>query len=224
MKSKSFQVKAGMQGVLVSCFRLRERQCAKEAIDLFEQFSETHEEVIDESKSIEDQLLEEVARLKSRKKKSFVEQSLGDIYCMVFIQTKEDPVAMIKDILEDCVKTRTKKTKCCKRFIPLQRIGPANVHSLREMLNDLLKEFVKLESSTYSVIFEKRFSEMLDRTVCIDIVGEIAGAKHSVDLRNSKYCVMIQVFKNMVGISLVEDYFRLRKFNLQSVYDSIVAG
>ncbi|KAJ1877304.1 hypothetical protein LPJ71_011283, partial [Coemansia sp. S17] len=55
-----------------------------------------------------------------------------------------------------------------------------------------------------------------------DVIPAVAApldVKHKVDLKNAKYTLVIEVFKSVCTIGLVENYNALRRFNLMTLFD-----
>ena len=59
----------------------------------------------------------------------------------------------------------------------------------------------------------------LDKSVVINGIGGLVGPHHIVDLANPDLCVIVEVTKAACGISVVQNYYAYRKFNIKMVLD-----
>jgi len=51
----------------------------------------------------------------------------------------------------------------------------------------------------------------------IQHVAQCVPEGHTVDLDNPRIFILVEVFKSICGISIVEDYYRLQKFNVMEI-------
>jgi len=51
----------------------------------------------------------------------------------------------------------------------------------------------------------------------IQTIASCVPEGHTVDLDDPELFVLVEVFKNVCGISLVQDYYRLQKFNVMEI-------
>ena len=51
-------------------------------------------------------------------------------------------------------------------------------------------------------------------------IAQIVGPSHSVDLKNYDLLILVDIYRNILGMSVVGgDYDELKKFNLAEIYD-----
>jgi len=53
----------------------------------------------------------------------------------------------------------------------------------------------------------------------IQIVGSVIGREHIVSLKDYEVLIMVETVKNITGMSVVRDFDRLRRFNVEQLYD-----
>lgn len=71
------------------------------------------------------------------------------------------------------------------------------------------------KKATFGIQFKRRLSnDAPDRSSIISAVADLVPPSFSVDLSDPDYTILVEVFKNMVGIGVVKDYAGKRKLNL----------
>lgn len=140
----------------------------------------------------------------------------------IFIKTtlpnaNELGVRIVRDIAE----TKKRKTRMLLRFWPVDAVCRANVNEIKNAAGQLFdKVFLNAEPTTYSIAFNKRHNNSLDR---MEIIQELANmvdfknSAHKVDLKTPKITVVVEVIKGLCCISLLPDYFKMRKYNVHEL-------
>ena len=60
----------------------------------------------------------------------------------------------------------------------------------------------------------------MKRDDVIKHIAQIVGSEHSVDLKHYEYLILVDIYRNMLGMSVVgSDYEDLKRFNLAEIYD-----
>lgn len=140
----------------------------------------------------------------------------------IFIKTtlpnaNELGVRIVRDIAE----TKKRKTRMLLRFWPVDAVCRANVNEIKNAAGQLFdKVFLNAEPTTYSIAFNKRHNNAVDR---MEIIQELANmvdfknSAHKVDLKTPKITVVVEVIKGLCCISLLPDYFKWRKYNVHEL-------
>ena len=68
------------------------------------------------------------------------------------------------------------------------------------------------------MIFESRFSHTIDRKMTIDLLADMVGSKHRVSLDEPDLVIMVQLFMNLCGVSVLPHYQKYKKYNIQEFY------
>ncbi|KAJ2233055.1 hypothetical protein IWW45_004488 [Coemansia sp. RSA 485] len=240
----AFEISPGMKGFFVTCNRNREKKSATEIIDLLEEYAaklypgleeeienEADEDADDDTAkasggSIEDEIAREVAGMKSRSKPKLFRYLSATIDCLVFIKChrKIDPEKMVQFIFDDLTNTMQRKTRFTSRLIPAKITTTSKLDAIvkgsAEVAKDLLAE--DAEPTTFALVVNIRYCDELKRD---DVIRAVAGpldVKHKVDLKNAKYTLVIEAFKSMCTIGLVENYNARKRLNLQTLFDEPV--
>ncbi|KAJ1661686.1 hypothetical protein IW140_006514 [Coemansia sp. RSA 1813] len=236
----SFEISPGMRGFFVTSTRGREKKCALETIDLLEEYTaklypNLEQEIADEaeekgdesqqtgSNDIEDEIAREVAIMKSEKVPKLFRYYPTTIECIVYIKCykKIDPERLVQFMFADLAKTRQRKTRYTGRLIPAKVTTTSKLDAItraaKEVARDLLAE--DAEPTTFALVVNIRYCDDLKKDEVIKAVAAPLDVKHKVDLKHAKYTLVIEAFKSMCTIGLVEDYNALKRLNLQTLFD-----
>ncbi|ORX90736.1 thump-domain-containing protein [Basidiobolus meristosporus CBS 931.73] len=229
----SFQVDPGVFGFFVTCPRHKERACVSEMYAVLSEYadklypSESQEIEEKEVTSVEDEIANELAEMKktAHKDKRFANLNT-QVDCVVFIKTKEPivPTDLAAYILKDLKETGVKKTRFALRLIPISNTCYANMSDIEAAAKKLLAPHFHGENQepvTYAIVPKIRNNSKIDRDELIKSVAGLVGDKHKVNLEKPDFVIIIEIFKSICGISVVKDYYELKKFNLQVLFESL---
>ncbi|XP_031636240.1 THUMP domain-containing protein 1 homolog [Contarinia nasturtii] len=137
----------------------------------------------------------------------------------IFIKTNvKDPNELGVRLVRDIAATKTQKTRYLLRLWPVDAICRANNQDILNAAGRLFdKVLLKSEPTTYSVVVNKRHNTTFDRMKIIQEIAELIDFKcpaHKVDLKNPKITIAIEIMKGLCCISLLPDYFKLKKYNV----------
>lgn len=140
----------------------------------------------------------------------------------IFIKTtipnpKELGVYLMRDIAE----TKCRKTRFLQRLWPVDAICKAKIEDISNTAGLLFdKVFLNVEPTTYSIIVNKRLNASIDRMAVIKNLAELIDFKnsaHKVNLKNPKHTIVVEVIKGLCCLSILPDYFKLKKFNVSEL-------
>ncbi|OMJ24532.1 THUMP domain-containing protein 1 [Smittium culicis] len=63
-----------------------------------------------------------------------------------------------------------------------------------------------------------RNNNTVNKEEIINAIGSIFAEKHSVDLNDPEFTVIVEVFRNICIVSVLTDYVILRKFNIFGLF------
>ncbi|KAJ3000675.1 hypothetical protein HDV02_004360 [Globomyces sp. JEL0801] len=225
-----FTLESGTKGILVTCHRGKEIAAQSEILKVFEEFSEQLEEFQDFNQNhskfsnIEDELENELLMLKKRDKKLFSHIQTG-IDCTVFIRVHPslNPSDFIHKLLSQFFKLKVKKTRFCSRLIPLNNTCFATMREIKLMAEILLKDYFESKSSiTYSVVPKIRNNSKIIRDELITNIASLVPVHHVVNLSTPSVCIIVEILNNVCGISIVSDYQKLKRYNVEQLLESEV--
>ncbi|KAJ1723626.1 hypothetical protein LPJ53_002066 [Coemansia erecta] len=252
-QQNAFEISPGMKGFFVTCTRHKEKKSAMETIDLLEEYAaklypgleeEIENEGADDNEDggaqdgteatdaaagdIEDEIAREVAGMKSNTKQKLFRYLNTTIDCIVFIKCHRriDPEQLVEYIFEDLTKTMQRKTRFTGRLIPAKAITTSKIDAIVKGAKDVAKDLLAddAEPSTFSLVVNIRYCDGLKRDDVIPAVAAPLDEKHKVDLKHSKYTVVIEAFKSICVLGLLTDYTARRRYNLQTLFDEPAAA
>ncbi|KAJ2356193.1 hypothetical protein IWW50_001016 [Coemansia erecta] len=242
----SFDISPGMKGFFVTCVRGREKKSAGETIDLLEEYAaklypNLEEEIAAEKESaedkpeaeaaegggIEDEIARELAEMKASPKIKMFRYLPSTIDCILYIKCHRriDPEELVQFMFADLNATKQRKTRFTGRLIPAKVTTTSKLDAIVKAAALVTKDLLAddAEPTTFALVVNIRYCDDLKRDDVIPAVAAPLDAKHTVDLKNARYTVVIEVFKSMATVGLVENYNALRRLNLQTLFDEPVA-
>ncbi|KAJ2846572.1 hypothetical protein IWW36_004290 [Coemansia brasiliensis] len=145
------------------------------------------------------------------------------IDCLLYIKChrKIDPEKLVQFIFTDLVQSRQRKTRFTSRLIPAKVTTTSKLDAIvrdsKQVAQRLLAE--DAEPTTFALAVNIRYCADLKRDDVIAAVAAPLDVKHKVDLKKARFTLVIEVFKSMATIGLVENYNELRRLNLQTLFD-----
>ncbi|KAK7202890.1 hypothetical protein BZA70DRAFT_284238 [Myxozyma melibiosi] len=237
-KTASSTIHPGTSGIFATCNRHKERQCTQELIELFndeaeKQYNTTEGEASDDdadedNDDIEASLAKELDSFKAKKAdkvKLFTPLDLG-CECVIFFRTKKpvDPVSFVHKICSEALTSGTKSTRYTLRLSPVSLTASANEDELKKLALKVLEPHFHAKDQKplkFAIRPTSRNHTTLDRDQIIKIVASAVGNQHKVDLTNYDKLILVEAFKNIIGISVVDgDFEKLKRYNLQQIFES----
>ncbi|KDR76001.1 hypothetical protein GALMADRAFT_247216 [Galerina marginata CBS 339.88] len=216
-------------GVWVSCVKGKEKQTVGEIYELFESIgselwphvdSESSEE--DGDLSLEDQIAKEVSAMKQPRSKNpqlRFANCQTNTPCVIFISCKApvDPVQLVVKYIKTIQTTGITRTRYVHRLVPVSGTCVANLPEIQALCRKVLKDFFEGHPETtfkYKIELRVRNHTTIPRPTMIQNVAQCVPEGHTVDLENPQIFILVEVFKSICGVSVVEDYYQLHKFNV----------
>ncbi|EMG47596.1 TAN1 tRNA acetyltransferase TAN1 [Candida maltosa Xu316] len=233
-------------GIYVTCARHKEPQCRQELmnilsekipeyfdLDKVEDGEDEEKEVEKKELSVEDKIKLELEQLKESKtsKKELLQPIEIDLECLSFIKTKKpiDPEVLVENICKECYESGVKTTRYTQKLIPIMSTcsatGDDPLERLREMAKKVLARHFHQEKDQKPVKFainvSRRNFNTLESGEIIRTVAECIGKEHghAVDLKNYDKLIIIECYKNSIGMGVANNYLKYSKFNLQQIFE-----
>ncbi|KAF4556319.1 tRNA acetyltransferase TAN1-like protein [Elsinoe fawcettii] len=237
---ENLTLRPGDSGIWITCQKNKERKCIAEMCDLIGEYTRSDGQRTDASGSagpgvededggaddIENEIKQEVSDIKVPSKEQPFDPIFLDMPCVVFFRIKApvDPVALTKNIIEDAAANPSRKrTRCTMRLEPSTLTGYAAEDDLERVAKEVLAPHFHAENQEpkkFAIRPTIRNHNKLNRDTIIKKVASLVGSKHSVDLKNYDALILVNVLKNICGISVVgPDFDRLKRFNLQEIFE-----
>ncbi|KAF9515314.1 hypothetical protein BS47DRAFT_1448568 [Hydnum rufescens UP504] len=229
-------------GIWVSCVKGKEKQTVGELYDLFESLadvlyppSEMKDGVDgegDQDEDLETAMAKEIAELnKPRNEHRFVNCRIN-APCTIFFAVKPpiDPVRLVSAHIDEVNRTGITHTKFVHvfRFSPVWDTCAATLPDIVRLAERLLppafdsdpprpfKYRIQLSTRNHNALAREELYPALAKCVPID-------RGHSVDIEHAELVILVELYMFVCGLSVVRDYDRFRKFNVNSIAEAAVA-
>ncbi|OCK84413.1 hypothetical protein K432DRAFT_289061 [Lepidopterella palustris CBS 459.81] len=234
--SQAYNIEPGDAGVWATCDRNRERRCVLELRGTFEEYAKklygiSHEDAgsqkgdaeKDEA-DIEAEIQKELQDIRKPAVKAHFTNIRLDTQCLVFFKTRPpiEPAPFVHAICTDAANSAERKqSRFVKRLTPITMTGKATEKDIEQMAPQVLAPHfhgaATLEKK-FAIRTSIRNHTVLTRDRVIKIVAAAVGPGHSVDLTNYDLLILVEIYKNVCGMSVVRnDYERLKRYNLSEI-------
>ncbi|KJA14525.1 hypothetical protein HYPSUDRAFT_150271, partial [Hypholoma sublateritium FD-334 SS-4] len=222
-------------GVWVSCVKGKEKQAVGEVYELFESIAldiwpvdsvegkDTDGEDEDTGLSLEEQVAKELSDMKRPRRGNPQQPNCQtNTPCVIFISCKApvDPVELVVKYIKSVEGTGVSRTRYIQRLVPVSGTCVANPSEIQPLCDKIFKDFFEKHPDTkftYKIELRVRNHNTIPRPMLIQTIAQSVPDGHTVDLSNPKIFILVEVFKSICGISIVEDYYRLQKFNVAEI-------
>lgn len=245
-KNKSYRnhkpanyLEPGIKGFLATC-NFREKDCVRECYNLLNEYANSDEKIdsdatasqppneegASESDDIEEedistQLENEIKTMNASSKLDrtrFQQVETKTPNCVFIKTTVPNPIDLGVKIVRDIAATKKQKTRTLLRFIPVEVVCKASIEDIKNAAGKLFdKYFLNVEPKTFSIVFNKRYNNSVERMAIIRELADIVAFKnvqHKVDLKNAELSVVVEIIKGLCCLTVLPDYNELKKFNL----------
>ncbi|KAM0497848.1 hypothetical protein D7B24_000832 [Verticillium nonalfalfae] len=170
----------------------------------------------------------------------------ADIECVFFLKTREpvDPVALCRRMCTDakgCANVMERKTRYINRLTPVAVTGKvaSGVDKVARQALAPWFQGVKAEDAsedaqkdaagegqapyTYAIRPSIRANSDIKRNEVIDQVAGLIGKQHKVNLDNPDKVILIDVYKNFCGMSVVDgkEWEELKRYNINELHKAV---
>ncbi|KAF6235588.1 hypothetical protein HO173_006271 [Letharia columbiana] len=230
-------IEPGDSGIWATCELGKEGKSTAELRDLFEEYAKklygSLEEQADGEDSNEDveadieaEIKKEVQGMKSRvtKKETLFQSVKMDIQCVLFFKTRPpvEPVSFVHTICKDAAEGATQRARFVKRLSPMAMMGKATEDGLAKVADAVLGPVFHVEEDglKFAIRPTRRNHNIMKRDDIIKQIAKAVGGDHKVDLKGYNRLILVDVYRNILGMSVVgSDYDELKQYNLAEIYD-----
>ncbi|KAK5159200.1 hypothetical protein LTS14_002342 [Recurvomyces mirabilis] len=235
-------IQPGDSGIWATCNKGREGKCVAELRELFTEYAahlygdhlitgdrpgggnESKED--GSSTDIESSIQAEVADIRKPASVQICTPVRLDVQCVVFFRTHSpiEPVSFVKRICEDATKrSALRRTRIVKRLSPMTLLGRATTEGVEKVALEVLAPHFHQEpfvARKFAIRPNLRNHNVLSRDSIIKQIASLVGQGHEVDLKDYDLLIIVEVYKNVCGVSVVDNSFeQLRRFNLAEIFD-----
>ncbi|KAH0542365.1 hypothetical protein FGG08_003210 [Glutinoglossum americanum] len=228
--SSSNGIEPGDSGIWATCDMHKEAKCTGDLIDLFNKQAEelygSYEGEV-ESGDIEGEINREISEIRQPKDDRLFSPVRVDVKCVLFFKTREpiEPVGFVHRICTDASSSSGRKqSRWVKRLTPMTLIGKATENGLDEVSKIVLAPHFHRSDQAgkkFAIRTNIRNHNTLTRDSIIKRVAAVIGPGHRVDLKDYDLLVLVEIFQNICGMSVVPaDFDQLRRYNLAEINDA----
>ncbi|KAF8469021.1 hypothetical protein BDZ91DRAFT_721589 [Kalaharituber pfeilii] len=146
-----------------------------------------------------------------------------DTPCVVYFRTNPpiSPSSFVHAICEDTLTSGVKQSRWTNRLTPIERTGKATIEGIEEIAKHVLKPWFHEGQAgvNFAIRPSIRNHDVLTRDLIIGTVASCVGPGHKVDLKEYDLLILVEVYKNVCGMSVVKDWEKLKRFNLAQIQD-----
>ncbi|KAL8645180.1 MAG: hypothetical protein Q9210_006854 [Variospora velana] len=234
-------INPGDAGIWATCDMHREGLCTVELKDLFDQYAQllycggggagngavTDVTLDDAAADIEAEIQQEIQGMQNTtsKQQALFTPVKIEVQCVLFFKTRPpvEPVSLVHRICEDALYDKSlKRTRFVKRLTPMTRMGKANERSLEEVSKLVLGPVFHDDGREWKFAIRPtiRNHQAMKRDDIIKRVADLAGKPHTVDLTRYDRLILVDVYRNILGMSVVtHDYEKFKRYNLAEIYE-----
>ncbi|KAI4141722.1 MAG: hypothetical protein L6R39_005213 [Caloplaca ligustica] len=233
--SSAPSINPGDVGIWATCDMHKEGHCTVELKGFFDEFiygqTATGDAQVTENENFGDDIEAEIKNeVQSMQKSTSKQEALFvpvkiDVQCVLFFKTRApvEPVSLVAKICEDASNDPSlKRTRFVKRLTPMTRMGKANEKGLEEVARAVLKPvfYETGVSWKFAIRPTVRNHNTMKRDDIIKRVADLVGKPHTVDLKCYDKLILVDVYRNILGMSVVgSDYEKLKRYNLAEIYE-----
>ena len=213
---------------------------------LKEESEEDSNKDVNEESSIEEQIKRELDELKggsnkpktkNEKKREYLRYIDLNCECVIFFKTRKPivPTEFVHRLMEELVdpKNTVKRTRYINRLTPITYSCNATMEQLTKLAEQVLSPHFHLEKYEsegqgikFSIELNRRNFTAVSRddiqSKLIQFVCQNGRYKHKIDYKNYDKLIMVECYKNNIGMSVVAGDYRnkFRKYNVQQIFES----
>lgn len=124
-------------------------------------------------------------------------------------------------IIRKLAELKTKRSRFTNRLLPIESVCKANVEDITDSAGKLFDKHFLRESSTFSIIFNKRLNNSIHREEIIKQLADLVVQKNignKVNLKNPEKTILVEVIKGLCLLTVLPDYLELKRFNLNELW------
>lgn len=228
----------GTLGVFATCNRGREQRCRKELLALLmdkieKWYPDWEEKVEDDEEEVEENLedkiqkeLEELKKPAKSGKKQIIEPIDLSCECLIFLKIRKpvEPADLVHRLCTEAYELGVKTTRVTQKLTPITYSVSASKEELEKLAEKVLKPHFHNEDQKplkFAIQVSRRNFNALEKEDIINTIASKVGRErgHTVDLKNYDKLILVECFKSNIGMSVVDDYRKLERYNPEQIFD-----
>eukprot|EP00656_Telonema_subtile_P016348 TRINITY_DN18626_c0_g1_i1.p1 TRINITY_DN18626_c0_g1~~TRINITY_DN18626_c0_g1_i1.p1 ORF type:complete len:276 (+),score=64.53 TRINITY_DN18626_c0_g1_i1:193-1020(+) len=220
-------------GILVTCMAGKEKQAKHDAARIFEQVAKglyddpekSAQNPADSSQSVSGAIAAEIAALNETREKSKkvfwpMDTGVKGLVFVRFLDPSMSPLAVVTEIVEEVLRTKTVTNRHLFKFIPLEAGCYATLDQIEATaISYLAKALDPKKPQKFAVVYKSRYNNSLKRGDVISKLADNVPEGFTVDLDTPDVWLIVEIFKSTCGMSCVPNYKKFKKYNLHELVE-----
>ncbi|OSS46429.1 hypothetical protein B5807_08476 [Epicoccum nigrum] len=236
------QINPGDVGIWATCAMKKEAPTVADLRDLFQGYAtklygdqtangSEEEGDSDVGSDIEAEIKKELADIRKPAVKPLFTSVKLDTQCLVFFKTRApvEPVSFVHKICQDTADgVQHKNCRFVKRLTPITGIEKANQKGLETVAEKVLAPHFHGDENAgkkFAIRPTIRNNKDFKRDDVIKTVAAAVGPGHKVDLHGYDLLIFVEIYKNVIGMSVVgPDFDKLKRYNIEELRQGPAEG
>ncbi|KAH6637761.1 hypothetical protein C7974DRAFT_432618 [Boeremia exigua] len=229
------QINPGDVGIWATCAMKKEAPTVADLRDVFQGYATKlygdqadgtakDDEDSDAGGDIEAEIKKELAEIRKPTVKPLFTSVKLDTQCLVFFKTRApvEPLSFVHKICQDTADgVQHKNCRFVKRLTPISGTEKATQKGLETVAEAVLAPHFHGDENAgkkFAIRPTIRNHRDLKRDDVIKTVAAAVGPGHKVDLKGYDLLILVEIYKNIVGMSVVgPDYDKLKRYNIEEL-------
>ncbi|CAI9632929.1 unnamed protein product [Alternaria burnsii] len=233
---QSRAIKPGDAGIWATCAMKKEAKSVSDLRDLFQEYATTlygtaesngtatQDSSDSEGGDIEAEINKELADIRKPTTKPLFTSLKLDTQCLMFFRTRSpiEPVTFVHKICQDIANgAQPKNLRYVKRLTPITATDKATPQGLEAVAKEVLAPHFHGAGQVgkkFAIRPSIRNNKEFLRDGVINTIAAAVGPGHKVDLKNYDLLILVEIYKNILGMSVVgPDFEKLKRFNIEEL-------
>ncbi|RYN33080.1 hypothetical protein AA0112_g6055 [Alternaria arborescens] len=233
---QSRAIKPGDAGIWATCAMKKEAKSVSDLRDLFQEYATTlygtaesngtaaEDSSDSEGGDIEAEIKKELADIRKPTTKPLFTSLKLDTQCLMFFRTRSpiEPVTFVHKICQDIANgAQPKNLRYVKRLTPITATDKATPQGLEAVAKEVLAPHfhgADQAGKKFAIRPSIRNNKEFLRDGVINTIAAAVGPGHKVDLKNYDLLILVEIYKNVLGMSVVgPDFEKLKRFNIEEL-------
>ncbi|KAF2634584.1 hypothetical protein P280DRAFT_474535 [Massarina eburnea CBS 473.64] len=228
----------GDMGIWATCALKKEAPSIADLRDLFQEYTSqlygesqadgtAEDQDSDDEGDIESAIQKEIEGIRKPTKDPFFKNAQISTACLVFFKARKpvEPVKFVQNICQDVADgKRLSRCNFVKRLTPIEAMDKATDRGLEDVARQVIAPHfhgADQARKKFAIRVSIRNNKQFTRDVVIQTVASVVGPGHKVDLSGYDLLILVEIYQNMIGMSVVgPDFEKLRRFNIAELRDA----
>ncbi|KAL6709431.1 hypothetical protein ACN47E_001366 [Coniothyrium glycines] len=229
-------IQPGDAGIWATCAMKKEAKSVADLRDLFQEYATKlygtssvdqateNKDSDGEEADIEAEIAKELADIRKPTTEPLFKSLKLDTQCLIFFRTRAplEPVSFVHAICRDIAGgAQPRNLRYVKRLTPITAYDKATNQGLEAVAKKVLAPYFHGPDHAckkFAIRPSIRNNKEFTRDEVIRLVASSVGSGHKVDLHGYDLLILVEIYKNVVGMSVVgPDFEQLKRFNIDEL-------